>query len=83
MTKDIRTKTCATTDHLIELNLRAHLFEEDEVKTIRHVNTGIHHIHRHDNLYMPLRFVTRRREDVDEVLPIVDLVVDENAVVIS
>ena len=46
----ILTQSCTTTNHLHELNLGLHRFEEHKVQDIRYIYTCIKHIHRHCNL---------------------------------
>ena len=45
----------ASPDHLPEFRLGTHLFEEHQIDRLRHVNSRIHHIHRHHNVRLPLR----------------------------
>ena len=83
LTEDIGAEACATANHLVELDLGVHLLEEHQVEAVRHIDARIHHIDGDDYLYVLLCFVARGREDVDEVLPVVDLVIDEHAVVVA
>ena len=45
-----RAESCSTSNHLPEFRLTHHLFEKHQVQHLRHINTGIQHIHRDCNL---------------------------------
>ena len=40
---------CTTADHLPKLRFAAYFFEEHQIRTLRHINARIHHIHRDRN----------------------------------
>ena len=56
----------AAPNHLPKLGLGANLFEEDQIHHFRHINAGIHHIHRHGDV----GFLLRLFEIVNDVLRI-------------
>ena len=56
--------TCSATYHLPKLNLRLYPLEEYQIKDIRDVDTGIHHIYRNNNL----RHFATNFETIDKIL---------------
>ena len=51
------TQPGAPADHLPELRLGAHLFEEHQIDAFRDINAGIHHIHRDGNVRLFFRLL--------------------------
>ena len=68
---DVLAQTGTPTYHLHELDFRPHLLEEHQVQHIGHVNTRIHHIHRHGYLRQLVTYFER----INQRLCIVHLVV--------
>ena len=67
-----RAQTCAPPDHLPELRLGKHLFEEHKVYDLLYIDARIQHVHRDRDLRKTSRLV----EIVDQVLHIVCVVID-------
>ena len=70
--EQIRSKPRPPTDHLPELDTRIYGLEEDQIDNLRHVDTGIHHVHRDRDM----RRIAGDREVVNQTLGILLPVVD-------